>query len=52
MPFMPDEFVETVSDRYIELFEKITGDRFIKADTERISTRVETNIAAWLQDNR
>lgn len=52
MPVMPDEFVETVSERYIELFEHITGARFVRADTDRIATRVESNIAAWLQDNR
>ncbi|MEQ9186481.1 MAG: phosphoribosylaminoimidazolesuccinocarboxamide synthase [Cryomorphaceae bacterium] len=51
MPGMPDDFVETVSERYIELFEKITGERFIKADTARIHSRVEANIASWLQDN-
>ncbi|NQV53084.1 MAG: phosphoribosylaminoimidazolesuccinocarboxamide synthase [Flavobacteriales bacterium] len=51
MPVMPDDFVKVVSDRYIELFEKITGDRFIKADTDRIQTRVESNIASWIQDN-
>ncbi len=51
MPVMPDDFVQVVSDRYIELFEKITGDRFIKADTDRIQTRVESNIASWIQDN-
>ena len=51
MPVMPDEFVGTVTDRYVELFEKITGDRFIKADTDRIQTRVESNIMSWIQDN-
>lgn len=51
MPFMPDEFVDTVTDRYVELYELITGSRFIKADTDRITSRVESNIAAWLQDH-
>jgi phosphoribosylaminoimidazole-succinocarboxamide synthase len=51
MPVMPEEFVGTVTDRYIELFEKITGDRFVRADTERIQSRVEANIASWIQDN-
>ena len=51
MPVMPDEFVGTVTDRYVELFEKITGDRLIKADTNRIQTRVESNIMSWIQDN-
>jgi phosphoribosylaminoimidazole-succinocarboxamide synthase len=51
MPVMPDEFVQTVSERYIELYEKITGDKFYEADTERINTRVESNIMSWIQDN-
>ncbi len=51
MPEMPDEFVQTVSERYIELYEKITGDKFYEADTDRINTRVESNIMSWIQDN-
>ena len=51
MPVMPDEFVQMVSERYIELYEKITGDKFYEADTERINTRVESNIMSWIQDN-
>jgi len=51
MPVMPDEFLQTVSERYIELYEKITGDKFYEADTERINTRVESNIMSWIQDN-
>ncbi len=44
MPFMPDEFVQEVSDRYIELFERITGERFQKADTRSIEQRILANI--------
>ena len=51
MPSMPDEFVESVSERYIELFELITGDKFIRADTEHIQTRVESNLGLWVQEN-
>ncbi len=51
MPVMPDDFVQTVSERYIELYEKITGDKFYEADTARITTRVESNIMSWIQDN-
>jgi phosphoribosylaminoimidazole-succinocarboxamide synthase len=51
MPVMPDDFVQTVSERYIELYEKITGDKFYEADTDRINTRVESNIMSWIQDN-
>lgn len=51
MPEMPDDFVKSVSERYIELFELITGDKFIPADTDRIQSRVESNVASWIQDN-
>ncbi|HAQ71186.1 MAG TPA: phosphoribosylaminoimidazolesuccinocarboxamide synthase [Flavobacteriales bacterium] len=51
MPEMPNAFVQTVSERYIELYEKITGDKFYEADTDRINTRVESNIMSWIQDN-
>ena len=50
MPVMPDEFVEKVSSRYIELYEKITGQKFQKADTENILQRIEENIRAYLND--
>jgi phosphoribosylaminoimidazole-succinocarboxamide synthase len=51
MPNMPDEFINLVSDRYIELYEKITGDKFHRAETERINARVEANSADWIQEN-
>tara|TARA_B110000037_G_scaffold108034_1_gene125152 strand:+ start:719 stop:1669 length:951 start_codon:yes stop_codon:yes gene_type:complete len=51
MPAMPDEFVDSVSERYIELYELITGDKFVKADTEHIQTRVESNLGLWVQEN-
>lgn len=49
MPVMPDEFVWEVSDRYIELFERITGQQFVKADTERILERVKRNVVEYLE---
>lgn len=44
VPEMPDAFVEEVSERYIELFENITGESFSKADTSRIEERILSNI--------
>lgn len=44
IPEMTPEFVTSVSDRYIELYEHITGDKFVKQDNADPSTRVETNI--------
>ncbi len=44
VPDMPDEFVKEVSDRYIELYESITGEKFVKADTTSIEKRILNNI--------
>lgn len=49
MPVMPDEFVGIVTDRYIELYEKITGKKFEKADTTDISKRIENNVLEFLK---
>lgn len=48
MPIMPDEFVNTVTDRYIELYEKITGEKFVKADISNIESRIEKNVLEFL----
>lgn len=44
VPEMTDEIVESISERYIELFEKITGEAFQKADTSTIESRIESAI--------
>ena len=44
VPEMSDDYIETVSQRYIELFENITGKTFIKADVSNIEKRIETNV--------
>jgi phosphoribosylaminoimidazole-succinocarboxamide synthase len=44
VPEMPDAFIKEVSDRYIELFESITGEKFVKADTTSIEERILKNI--------
>ena len=49
MPVMPEEFVVTVTDRYIELYEKITGKKFEKADTSNIANRIENNVLNFLK---
>jgi phosphoribosylaminoimidazole-succinocarboxamide synthase len=48
VPEMDDAFVNLVSERYIELFENITGEKFIKADVSNVLTRVEKNISDFL----
>lgn len=49
VPEMTEEFVIQVSDRYIELFESITGDIFEKATAEDVSKRIEKNVMDFLQ---
>jgi len=48
VPQMPDAFVEEVSERYIELFESITGEKFVKADTSSIEERILKNINEFI----
>lgn len=50
MPFMPDEFVQTITDRYIELYERITGKEFVKSDTLDIQARIQKNVDAYLEN--
>ena len=49
MPSMPDEFVQTVTDRYVELYEMITGKKFEPADTSDIEGRIQRNVEAFLK---
>ena len=48
IPNMTDEYIETVSERYIELFENILGEPFVKADISNINERIEKNVLAFL----
>ena len=50
IPFMSDEYIETVSERYIELFENIIGEKFVKADISSINERIEKNVLNYLQN--
>jgi len=44
VPIMTDGYIETVSNRYIELYENILGESFIKADVSNIDKRIEANV--------
>jgi phosphoribosylaminoimidazole-succinocarboxamide synthase len=48
IPEMTDEYIETVSERYIELYENILGEKFVKADISNINERIEKNVLAYL----
>jgi phosphoribosylaminoimidazole-succinocarboxamide synthase len=49
IPEMTDEYCESVSNRYIELFEHITGEKFVKEDVSNVIERVEKNILDYLK---
>ena len=50
MPEITDEYAESVSDRYIELYEHITGEKFQKAAySEDLAARIEKNVSEWLE---
>ncbi len=49
IPEMTDEWVNQVSERYIELFEQVTGKKFIKDDSEDVLVRVEENVNNYLK---
>ena len=51
MPVMPDDFVKVVSDRYIELYEKITGNAFQRAETKDIPKRITQNLEQYLANS-
>jgi phosphoribosylaminoimidazole-succinocarboxamide synthase len=48
VPEMTDKFVNEVSERYIELFERITGEKFVKADITNVRERIEKNCMDFL----
>ncbi|MCL2650216.1 MAG: phosphoribosylaminoimidazolesuccinocarboxamide synthase [Candidatus Azobacteroides sp.] len=50
VPEMTPEYCESVSERYIELYENIVGEKFIKADASNVAARIEKNILKFLND--
>ena len=50
IPDMTDAYIETVSERYIELYENILGEKFVKADISNINERIEKNVLDYLQN--
>jgi phosphoribosylaminoimidazole-succinocarboxamide synthase len=53
MPEITDAYAESVSERYIELYEHIVGERFERADvTEDLAARIEKNVNEWLTSRR
>jgi len=50
VPEMPDDFVNDVSERYIELYENITGSKFERAESENVEARIFENISNYLKN--
>ncbi|MDR0422937.1 MAG: phosphoribosylaminoimidazolesuccinocarboxamide synthase [Proteiniphilum sp.] len=48
VPEMTDAYCRSVSERYIELYEKIVGEKFVKADTDNLESRIGKNICEYL----
>lgn len=51
VPEMTDTVVEGITDRYVELYEHITGEKFVRHDDEDVAARIERNIIRFLQAN-
>ena len=49
IPEMTEEYIAIVSERYIELYENILGEKFVKADISNINERIEKNVLAYLK---
>lgn len=52
IPEMTDDIVEGISNRYIELYESITGEKFKKASAENVHERIEQNIMKWIENHK
>ncbi|MDA3928045.1 MAG: phosphoribosylaminoimidazolesuccinocarboxamide synthase [Prolixibacteraceae bacterium] len=48
VPEMTEEYITSVSERYIELYEKITGDAFVKADIKDVAARIDKNVTEYI----
>lgn len=50
IPDMSDEYIQSVSERYIELYENILGEKFVKADIANIDQRINNNVVEYLSN--
>ena len=50
IPEMSDEKITEISNRYVELYEQITGEKFVKASTENVLNRIENNVNSFLEN--
>ncbi|MCT4599552.1 MAG: phosphoribosylaminoimidazolesuccinocarboxamide synthase [Marinifilaceae bacterium] len=50
VPNMTEEIINSITERYIELFEHITGDKFVKADSDDVQKRMDSNVSEFLNN--
>lgn len=50
VPEMTEEVVKGITNRYIELYENIVGEKFVPADTDNAAARIEANVTNWLNN--
>jgi phosphoribosylaminoimidazole-succinocarboxamide synthase len=51
VPEMTESWINQISERYIELYENIIGEKFARSDVSNVLSRVETNVKQWIIDN-
>jgi phosphoribosylaminoimidazole-succinocarboxamide synthase len=51
VPEMTESWVNQISERYIELYENIIGEKFVRPDVSNVLSRVEKNVKQWIIDN-
>jgi phosphoribosylaminoimidazole-succinocarboxamide synthase len=51
VPEMTESWVNQISERYIELYENIIGEKFVRSDVSNVLSRVETNVKQWIIEN-
>ena len=49
VPEMTEEVINGITERYIELYEAVTGDKFVRAEDEDVEKRIERNVAEYLK---
>ena len=52
VPEMTPAIVGSITDRYVELYEGITGDKFVRTETDDLAARIESNVLAYLQSQK
>lgn len=52
IPEMTPEIINQISERYIELYENIIGEKFQRNETDNLSQRIENNVSAWLKTQK